>query len=220
MSVRSSELHISDRRMITLLVADIAVRKAAEDELLKAEKRYRDLVETAHDLVWSVDSEGRWTYLNGACKTIYGLEPEQMVGRSISEFHAPEYAKRDAETLADILTGKEMVQYETVHLDNQGQPHNLSFSAKAHLDSAGKVLFISGTARDITEKKAFEHRLAYQAEHDSLTGLFNRIYFQQELERVVARVARGGATCAIFYIDLDQFKYINDTSATPPAIVC
>lgn len=211
MSVRSSELHISGRRMITLLVADIAMRKAAEDELLKAEKRYRDLVETAHDLVWSVDTAGRWTYLNSACKTIYGLEPEQMIGRSISEFTAPEYAKRDAETLADILTGKELVQYETVHLDSQGQPHSLSFSAKAHLDSAGQVLFISGTARDITEKKAFEHRLAYQAEHDSLTGLFNRNYFQQELERVVARVARSGATCAIFYIDLDQFKYVNDT---------
>ncbi|MBS1218496.1 MAG: signal transduction protein [Proteobacteria bacterium] len=191
MAVRSSELHISGRRMITLMVADISERKAAEEELLKAEKRYRDLVETAHDLVWSVDPEGRWSYLNSASKSIYGLEPEQMIGRSISEFHAPEYAQRDAAMFADILTGKEMVQYETVHLDNQGQPHHLSFSAKAHLDSNGQATRISGTARDITEQKAFEHRLAYQAEHDSLTGLFNRNFFQQELERVVARVARS-----------------------------
>ncbi len=211
MAVRSSELHISGRRMITLLVADISERKAAEEELLKAEKRYRDLVETAHDLVWSVDPEGRWSYLNSASKSIYGLEPEQMIGRSISEFHAPEYAQRDAAMFADILAGKEMVQYETVHLDNQGQPHHLSFSAKAHLDSNGQATRISGTARDITEQKAFEHRLAYQAEHDSLTGLFNRNFFQQELERVVARVARSGSPCAIFYIDLDQFKYVNDT---------
>ncbi len=211
MAVRSSELHISGRRMITLMVADISVRKAAEDELLKAEKRYRDLVETAHDLVWSVDPEGRWSYLNSASKNIYGLEPEQMVGRSISEFHAPEYAQSDAAMLADTLTGKEMVQYETVHIDSQGKPHHLSFSAKAHLDANGQVTRISGTARDITEQKAFEKRLAYQAEHDSLTGLFNRNYFQQELERVVARVARSGSPCAIFYIDLDQFKYINDT---------
>ncbi|MHB8471531.1 MAG: putative bifunctional diguanylate cyclase/phosphodiesterase [Gammaproteobacteria bacterium] len=211
MAVRSSELHISGRRMITLLVADISVRKAAEDELLKAEKRYRDLVETAHDLVWSIDTTGRWSYLNSAAQNIYGLEPEQMIGRSFSEFHAPDYEQRDAAMLEDILNGKELLQYETVHLDQQGKPHHLSFSARAHLDEDGKVTRISGTARDITEQKAFERRLAYQAEHDSLTGLFNRNYFQQELERVVARVGRGGSTCAIFYIDLDQFKYINDT---------
>ncbi|HDO34485.1 MAG TPA: EAL domain-containing protein, partial [Chromatiales bacterium] len=73
------------------------------------------------------------------------------------------------------------------------------------------VTRITGTARDITEQKAFERRLTYQAEHDSLTGLSNRYAFQQELDRLVARVTRSGAVCAVFYIDLDQFKYINDT---------
>ena len=76
----------------------------------------------------------------------------------------------------------------------------------------GRIMQISGTARDITDQKAFHQQLTYQAEHDSLTKLFNRHYFQQELERTVARVARNpDMTCALFYIDLDQFKYINDT---------
>ncbi len=210
-SVRISEMHISGRPMYTCLVADITKRKSAEAQLVDAEARYRDLVETAHDLVWSVDREGRWLYLNGACRGIYGYEPEAMVGRHIHEFCAPQQADGDRAAFADVLSGSELVLYETVHLDRHGSRHHLSFNAKAHRDEQGNVIHVSGTARDITEQKAFQQQLSYQAEHDSLTGLFNRHYFQQELSRTVARVARSDAACALCYIDLDQFKYINDT---------
>ena len=99
-----------------------------------------------------------------------------------------------------------------MHLDAGGALRHLSFNAKAHRDAAGDILQFTGTARDITDQKAFHQQLTYQAEHDSLTKLFNRHYFQEELERTVARVARSpDSPCALFYIDLDQFKYINDT---------
>ncbi len=211
LSVRVSEMTISQRRMFTCLVADIGQRKRAEERLVTAEARYRDLVETAHDLVWSMDAEGRWTYLNRASHSIYGLAPEEMLGRHFSDFQAPDHQEQCQEAFRTILSGRDLVQYETVHLDRDGQPHHLSFNARAHVDAEGRVVHISGTARDITQQKAFQQQLAYQAEHDSLTGLFNRHYFQQELERTVARVARNGAQCALFYVDLDQFKYINDT---------
>lgn len=210
-SIRVSRMEISHRTMYTCLVADITQRKRAEDNLIAAEARYRDLVETAHDLVWSMDPEGRWTYLNGACQSIYGYTPQEMTGRHLREFQVASHAEMDNEAFQAILTGKELVQYETVHLDREGRQHHLSFNARAHFDDAGRVMHISGTARDISEQKAFQQQLSYQAEHDSLTGLFNRHYFQQELERTVARTARHGAECALFYIDLDQFKYINDT---------
>jgi diguanylate cyclase (GGDEF)-like protein len=135
-----------------------------------------------------------------------------MLQCRIQDFRSPEHAPVDEEAIHDLLCGKQtQAQFETVHLDADGKPHFLSFSAKTHLDESGKVIQVSGTARDITEQKAFQHQLSYHAEHDSLTGLFNRNYFQQELERTVARVARSGTACALFYIDLDQFKYINDT---------
>lgn len=211
-SLRISEMEISGRRMFTCLVADITQRKAAEQELLAAEARYRALVETAHDLVWSFDTEGCWSYLNTSSRTIYGLEPEAMIGRNISEFCAPDNDEADQKAFGDLLNGDDLYQYETVHLDNNGNRRHLSFNAKAHRDEAGNILQISGTARDITDQKAFHEQLTYQAEHDSLTRLFNRHYFQQELERTVARTSRSPDTsCALFYIDLDQFKYINDT---------
>ncbi|MFN2339454.1 MAG: EAL domain-containing protein [Gammaproteobacteria bacterium] len=211
LSVRVTEMDISGRRMYTCMVADITQRKLAESQLQHAESRYRDLVETAHDLVWATDAEGHWTYLNRASKAIYGRAPDEMLGRHITEFNAPDAGNRDRVAFEELLQGNELVQYETVHLDQNGESHHLSFNAKVHLDAEGRVERVSGTARDITDQKAFQQQLTYHAEHDSLTGLFNRHYFQQELERTVARVARNGAGCALCYIDLDQFKYINDT---------
>ena len=74
----------------------------------------------------------------------------------------------------------------------------------------GRQLY-TGLVADISERKAMLDHLKNMAEHDGLTGLYNRTYFQGELERVVERTRRGGQTCALFYIDLDNFKYVNDT---------
>lgn len=206
-----SRMILDEQTYFVCLTGDITARKQAQEQLREAEARYRNLVETAHDLVWSMDPEGRWTYLNGAAKAIYGLPPEEMLGRHFSEFQAAESANRDHDAFDRLLAGNELVHYETVHLDARGRPHNISFNARLIHNDNGDISAITGTARDITEQKAFEHELTYQAQHDTLTGLYNRTYFYQELNRVIARVARSGADCALFYIDLDQFKYINDT---------
>ncbi|HEB58226.1 MAG TPA: EAL domain-containing protein [Gammaproteobacteria bacterium] len=211
LSVRTSSMEVEQAHYRVCLIADITRRKEAEHKVVEAEARYRNLVETAHDLVWSMDPQGRWTYLNQAAMAIYHLPPADMLGRHFTEFQAPGHGGRDDEALASLLAGKELVHYETVHQDRHGAQHHLSFNARPIFDEQGHVSYITGTARDITEQKAYEQELTYQAEHDTLTGLYNRKYFHQELNRVIARVARSGATCALFYLDLDQFKYINDT---------
>jgi diguanylate cyclase (GGDEF)-like protein/PAS domain S-box-containing protein len=208
LSVRINSMHLGGQQFFTCLVSDITRRKAMEARLRDAESRYRELVETAHDMVWTMDTEGRFTYLNRACTSIYGFTPADMLQHSLYEYRSPEHPPVDREAIERLLQGEDTVQFETVHIDSEGKPHFLSFSARSHKDAAGIVTRISGTAR---EQKAFQHQLSYHAEHDPLTGLFNRHYFQEELERTVARVARNGSDCALFYIDLDQFKYINDT---------
>jgi len=211
MSVRVSIMQTSDQTMYTCLIADITARKAAQLKQKNAEARYKDLVETAHDLVWSMDANGKWTYLNKAAFNIYGIDPEEMIGNPISQYRDPNYAQQESVAFNEILKGKELYQFETVHLDVDGKPHHLSFNAKAHRDILGNVKKISGTARDISEKKEFEKILTFQAKHDALTRLHNRRYFQEELERVVARVTRSAGSCGLLYLDLDQFKYVNDT---------
>ena len=211
MRVRISQMERDDVTYYTLLVADISERKAAQRMLLEAESRYRNLVETAHDLVWSVDTEGRWIYLNNAVSSIYGYEQEEMLGRPFTDFQAPESAERDAQAFEQVLNGRDLLQYETIHLDQKGRRRYISFNARPTVNNKGDVILVSGTARDITEQKQFEEELTYQAQHDNLTGLHNRSYFQSELERVTSRVARSAAECALLYLDLDQFKYVNDT---------
>ncbi len=211
MSVRVSPMRSNGERLYTCMVADITRRKAMEQQLRDAECRYRELVETAHDMVWTLDTAGLLTYVNRACTTIYGYTPDEMQQRYLHEFRSPDHPPADREAIDNLLAGADTVQFETVHLDNESKPHFLSFSARSHKDAAGKVQRISGTTRDITEHKAFQHQLSYNAEHDPLTGMFNRNYFQEELVRTVARTARNGISCALFYVDLDQFKYINDT---------
>jgi diguanylate cyclase (GGDEF)-like protein/PAS domain S-box-containing protein len=209
--VRISPMRIDDEQYYTCLVADISRRKLVEQQLRDAETRYRDLVETAHDMVWTMDTNARLTYVNRACTDIYGYSPYEMLQHRLDEFRSPDHPPHDRDAIDALLAGEDTVQFETVHLDSENRPHFLSFSARSHKNEQGDVLHISGTTRDITEQKAFQHQLSYHAEHDPLTGLFNRTYFQEELERTVARTARTGITCALFYIDLDQFKYINDT---------
>ncbi len=211
LSLRITEMNISGCTMYTYLVADISERITAQRKTKEAESRYRHLVETAHDLVWSMDEQARWTYLNEAAYTIYGYRPEEMIGQYARDYQLNEYAEQDLAAFKETLKGNDLVQYETVYIDKKGHTHYLSFNAKAFKDAGGRVVGISGTARDITEQKVFERQLAYQAQHDALTGLANRVQFQKELERVVARVARSGTACGLFYIDMDQFKYINDT---------
>jgi diguanylate cyclase (GGDEF)-like protein/PAS domain S-box-containing protein len=211
LELRASKIQLSGKEMYIYLMDDISEKKEAEERQLSAEIRYRDLVETAHDLVWSMDAHGTWTYLNSATISIYDYAPHEMIDHPVSEFMAPEYAEQERIAFAELLEDKELHQFETVHLDRHGKQVHLSFSAKAQKDSRGDVIRITGTARNITEQKLYEQQLTYQAEHDALTSLYNRRYFQRELERVVARVTRSAATCAILYLDLDQFKYINDT---------
>ncbi len=209
--IRVSPMRIDGQQLYTCMVADISRRKLMEQQLREAESRYRDLVETASDMVWTMDTDGQLTYVNRACMDIYGYTPYEMLQHRLHEFRSPDHPPHDREAIDALLAGEDNVQFETVHLDSENKPHFLSFSARSHKDESGTVTRISGTTRDITEQKAFQHQLSYNAEHDPLTGMFNRSYFQEELERTVARAVRNGLSSALFYIDLDQFKYVNDT---------
>ena len=211
LSMRISQMRMNNKLYYILLVGDITERKATEVMLLEAEERYRNLVVTAHDLVWSMDINGRWTYLNNATKRIYGYETDELLYKHLELLQTEESKQRDEIAFKSVINGNELLDYETTHLDKDGHARHISFNARPHIGSDGNVQYITGTARDITEQKAYETELTYQAQHDKLTGLHNRNFFQQELEHLISRLNRSGEECALIYLDLDQFKYVNDT---------
>ena len=211
LSMHISHMRMNDTLYYILLAADITESKATETMLLEAEERYRNLVVTAHDLVWSMDTEGHWTYLNSAAHHIYGYDAQELLDKPLTMLQTDESRPHDDLAFASVMQGNELLGYETTHLDKDGRARQISFNACPHIGSDGKVKYITGTARDITEQKAYETELTYQAQHDRLTGLQNRSFFQEELECLIGRISRRNDTCALIYLDLDQFKYVNDT---------
>ena len=211
LSIHISHMQMNNKLYYILLVGDITERKATETMLLEAEERYRNLVVTAHDLVWSMDVTGRWTYLNDAARHIYGYDPEELLNTTLTLVQTNESKARDNSAFESVINGNELLGYETTHIDKEGQTHHISFNACPHIGADGTVQYITGTARDITEQKNYESELTYQTQHDKLTTLKNRSFFQEELECLISRISRSDETCALIYLDLDQFKYVNDT---------
>jgi two-component system, sensor histidine kinase and response regulator len=128
--------------------------KQAERRLQEAEAKYRSLVESASDLVWQVDREGRWQFVNRTCEQIYGVPANSLLGNRFTEVVDPEYLERDLAAFQQVLDGKELTDYETVHRDSRGESRHLSFSARPLLDEDGVVVGASGIARDVTERAA------------------------------------------------------------------
>jgi two-component system, cell cycle sensor histidine kinase and response regulator CckA len=137
-------------------------------EQQQRERAYRRIVETSHDLIWSVDAAGRWTSVNQATRGIYGCEPGEMLGRPFTDFVTPERVEADREAFERIKTGTSLFNFETVHRRKDGMPVNLSFNAVVLRDEHGMVLGATGTAQDITERKRAEERARHLANFPEL----------------------------------------------------
>lgn len=131
---------------------DVSEVHRAERALIEAEKQYRDMVESASDLVWQVDRECRWTYLNATCEKIYGTSVDSLLGRKLTERVDSEHLERDTEVFQKVLKGEELVDFETVHLGRNREPRVLSFSARPAHNTKGEIVGAHGIARDVTDR--------------------------------------------------------------------
>src|SRR5215213_10202861 len=139
---------------------DITEQKRAEEALRESQAKYQNLVETSHDLIWSVDAEGKITFLNRAAKEIYGYEPEELIGHSFFDVMASEQDHRNSEifikTIAETGEFRE-VESQVRHRD--GREFILSANSIVIHDNNGEVIGITGSSRDITERKRVENVL-------------------------------------------------------------
>ncbi|WP_199321343.1 PAS domain S-box protein [Microcoleus sp. FACHB-831] len=128
-------------------------------QVIASEKKYRDLVETSQDTIWSVDALGRYTFVNQAVKQMYGYEPVEMLGRRFADFMTPEQYAKDLEVFQQILEGEPLFQYETTHVAKDGRRIHLLFNAIALRDDEGNIIGTTGTASDITKRKQTQEAL-------------------------------------------------------------
>jgi diguanylate cyclase (GGDEF)-like protein/PAS domain S-box-containing protein len=147
--------------------SDASERIAAEQALRTSEALYRNLVATSNDLIWSIDHDRRWTYLNPiAAQRIYGCAVEELIGRPLVERSAHAVRERDAAVFARVMAGEKVFDYETRHTRRDGSYVDLSFNATALRDANGEIIGATGTAHDVSEQKR-----AAAALHESVEKL-------------------------------------------------
>jgi diguanylate cyclase (GGDEF)-like protein/PAS domain S-box-containing protein len=125
----------------------------------------RYLVETSNELIWSIDTDGRWTYLSpGALQRICGCDPAEMLGHDIREMFGREDGERVLAVFRRVLAGESVFACEARHLRRDGSGVDLSFNAVPMRDERGVLIGATGTARDITAEKSAAAALSENVE--------------------------------------------------------
>ena len=179
---------------VASMAQDISEVDRLRAQAFEVERRFHDLAEAADEGILITESTGRVTYANPAAQRMFGLAGDQMAGQPVQQLlpSAPRHPGR--------------WEGEGVRADGGRFPVEGSVSA---IQSRSGTLY-TYLVRDLTERKRFEDQLAYLADHDPLTGLFNRRRFAQELERELLQARHYGESGALLFIDLDGFKTVND----------
>ena len=193
--------------LVSAALRDISERKRIED----VNRRLAAIVEQTEDAVLVKTRGGTITEWNGGAERLYGYKAEEAVGRSVGMLMTPERGAEHLDVLRRVFQGEVLEHYETVRLHKDGNPVHVSLTVSPIRDPEGKIVAAATIARDMSERLRFECQLRYLADHDPVTGLFNRRRFEEELGRELARAQRYGETGAVLAIDLDHFKYINDS---------
>jgi diguanylate cyclase (GGDEF)-like protein/PAS domain S-box-containing protein len=187
---------------------DAQARRRAEQALLEREAYQRALLEHAWDIIAVLDAGGVRRYVSPACERLLGYRSDELLGQHVSLIAHPddrERTRRFFDDLARRPDATDGIELRVHHRD--GSTRWLEIIATNRLNDL-HVRGIVANARDVTERKVKADELAYQAQHDALTGLANRSSFEQRLERVLAGPERQQA--ALLLLDLDGFKAVND----------
>lgn len=182
---------------------DITDRKRSEQET----RRLAAIVEQSDDAIQATNRKGGITAWNRGAERLYGPSASEALGQHVSALAPPD--QREA-TLLRVAAG-ETARYETQRCRKDGTLVEVSVTSSPIRDASGRITGTSAIARDIGGRKRLERQLRNLANHDPLTGLLNRRAFDAELSRSVALAGRLSIHAALLVLDVDPFKYVNDT---------
>ena len=198
-------------RRVLLHLADVSARRARRMAEEAANARFSALIEHSSDVVIVLDRDFNLTYASPSYQHILGVDPAGLIGTStIGRIH-PDDVARLRPMLSALMTQPtgSVSTYDVRVRHADGSWRTLEVTSSNRLDDpvvAGLVC----NGRDVTERVEAAERLTHLAMHDSLTGLANRALLLDRLNHAVARATRSGTSCAVFFLDLDKFKDVND----------
>lgn len=196
--------------------------------LEQSERLHRFLVEQSPDLIYTLDNEGCFVFVNGRVESLLGYTREELLGQHFSvivhedDVEQARYAFGERRIGARATSNFEVrlrnKQNSVRSFDNRMVVAILSSQGVYTADETGRqrhFVGTSGVARDITERKRAEETIAFQAFHDLLTGLPNRTLFLDRLDLSITQARRRNQRLGVMFLDIDRFKLINDTYGHP-----
>ncbi len=192
--------------IVLISARDVSERKSTQEALL----HMAAIVESTDDAIVSKSVDGQILSWNSGAERLYGYTAAEAVGRSVSILIPPDRPGELRRLLDRVRRGERIQHFETERVRKDGSRFEVSLSVSPIRDARGQVIGSSAIARDITDRKRAQEQIAYLAYHDSLTGLPNRARFEDLLNMGLARARRHGLSLAVLYLDLDDFKLVND----------
>ncbi len=192
--------------------ANLKALEEAQSLLRESEERFRLSFEGNLAPMTLRDANDRVVEVNDAfCRLIGRSREELITGQALDYIH-PEDVHLTLENFASLRSGDvDRINYIKRYIHRDGRVVIVDVSKQAVRDASGALRYVILSARDITGERALTERLTYQATHDSLTGLANRMLIMDRLSHAIARTGRDGSMVGVILLDLDDFKEINDT---------
>lgn len=191
------------------LVLDITGRKQAELKSLASERLLRGITDNLPACIAEVDREGRYRFANATYREWTGADPAAMIGRSAVDAILPEFRELRRESIRRALAGERVTIEQVLTVRERSRTVHTTYLP--HFDDDRQVAGLYALTHDITDLKETQRRLDALARIDALTELPNRRYFEERAQETLARACRSGTTGALFYLDVDRFKSINDS---------
>jgi diguanylate cyclase (GGDEF)-like protein/PAS domain S-box-containing protein len=189
----------------------LSALEGSHQRVVQSEEHHRVLVESMADAVFTTTGGGRFSFANARAEELTGRSRAELVGAPYSDVLAQASLAPVERLLSEIECGQGARLLDAQFVRRDGWLFPVELSVSPVCDQEGNLTAVHWIARDITERKRFENQLLHLASHDHLTGLFNRRRFEEEIAQHLAENRRHGDTGALLWIDVDDFKTINDT---------
>lgn len=197
---------LNDSPVLFCSSRDITLRNLLEQEL----RKYKAIVDSTDDAVISKSLGGIIDSWNHGAEKMFGYTANDAIGQSIQILIPPEYHEEESKLLEKVAHGESIEQYETVRRHKNGHLISVSLTISPILDDHARVIGATKIARDITEHKKLAAQIHELAFYDPLTKLPNRRMLNDRLTQTMAASKRSGSYCALLFLDLDNFKPLND----------
>ncbi|MEW7973242.1 MAG: EAL domain-containing protein [Candidatus Thiodiazotropha endolucinida] len=201
-----------------------ATNQSIQLRLQESESLHKFIVNNSPDMIYLLDHEGRFAFINERVKSLLGYDQKEIIGEHFSKLIHTEDIERAHFTFNERRAGERATRSAELKLsskNNNGSRFFDSGTVPVELSSIGiyttnddktkSFIGTYGVARDISERKQAEELIKYQLYHDLLTNLPNRSLFRDRLNMAMAQSKRSGKKLAIMYLDMDRFKIINDS---------